>query len=49
MHNLMSKNQLNTFNHWEVEDTSMNDYFECIIECELDNHECKTICKEILM
>ena len=48
----MSRNQLNTFNHWEnvtIEDTSMNDYFECIVECELDNQDCKTICKEILM
>jgi len=52
MHNLISRNQLDTHNHWDVEDntdTIMNDYFECIMECELDNNNCKTICKEILM
>jgi len=36
----MSKNQLNTFNHWEVEDTSMNDYFvDKIVDWALDKNQ----------
>ena len=57
MHNLMSRNQLDNYNHF-IEYTpqseqdnvdAMNDYFECIVECELEGSNCKRICKEILM
>jgi hypothetical protein len=61
MHNLMSRNQLAFDNHFiEYTDESetdnvetMNDYFECLIECELESTKsgisCKRVCKEILM
>ena len=54
MHNLMSSNQLAA---WKEIETSqdlddrelVNDYFNCLIECEDDQSTCKTICKDILM
>ncbi len=53
----MSRNQLDNYNHFieytpqSEEDNvdAMNDYFECIVECELEGSNCKRICKEILM
>ena len=34
----------------EVENQKLDDYFECIIECDaLGQHECKKICRGILM
>ena len=47
MHNLISFNQLN------VPQNTGNDliaeYYECLIECEEDQHICKRICKEVLL
>ena len=53
MHNLMSFNQLASWK--EIEEAQkddkelVNDYFNCLIECEDDQSSCKTICKDILM
>ena len=35
MHNIISRNQLDEWRHFEdtVEDIILNDYYECIIEC----------------
>ena len=57
MHNLMSHNQLEGWrsNVTQLEETTdyqnqlLNDYFNCLIECEDDQSSCKTICKDILM
>ena len=52
MHNLMSFNQLASWKEIEMsqsDDTELvNDYFNCLIECEDDQSSCKRICKEIL-
>jgi len=52
MHNLTSRNQLNEWRHFEetVEEANLNDYYECLIECDIQNHtSCKKICKELLI
>ena len=56
MHNRISYNQLagwlNTEQHLDnsIEQTEMvNDYFDCLIECDDDHSSCKRICKSILM
>ena len=57
MHNLLSRSQLDewrhledTLNDIEVENQKLDDYFECIIECDaLGQRECKKICRVILM
>ena len=34
----------------ESENDRLNDYYECLIECDaLNQHQCKSICKRILM
>ena len=56
MHNLMSQNQLAGWNsHTDVtkfyeQDTKIDDYFECLIECEDDGDQsnCERVCKEVL-
>lgn len=55
MHNLVSFNQLlawkklrPTIDKFIDEHEVMNDYFNCIIECDDNHHICKKICKEIL-
>jgi len=52
MHNLVSRNQLDQYSYFDIDannnESIMNDYFECIIECEVDNQNCKTICTDIL-
>jgi len=58
MHNLMSRNQLDEWRHFEntideleSEDRKvnlLNDYYECLIECD-NTAQCKKICREILM
>ena len=51
-HNLMSQNQLAD---WHVSDEvlemdeKINDYYDCLIECEDEASSCKRICKEILV
>ncbi len=60
MHNLISRNQLAGWNNLEMSDTAqvstayeqtdlVNDYFNCLIECEDDQPSCKRICKEMLV
>ena len=53
MHNLMSFNQLASWKEIEMSQENdrelVNDYFNCLIECEDDHSSCKTICKDILM
>ena len=60
MHNLLSSNQLSEWGRLEnpVESLEelrehknlLNDYYECLIECETTNQaSCKRICKEVLM
>ena len=55
MHNLMSHNQLADWNHLGMSDNAteqsdlVNDYFNCLIECEDDQSSCKRICKEVLV
>ena len=57
MHNITSRNQLDEWRHFEntidemdVEMQKMNDYYECLIECDsLNQHECKKICKRLLL
>jgi len=54
MHNKLSHNQLASWNHVEktplytLTDDLIDDYFECLIDCETDNHSCKTICTDLL-
>lgn len=54
MHNKISQNQLASWNHVEktplytLTDDLIDDYFECIIDCETDNLSCRTICTDLL-
>jgi len=56
MHNLLSRSQLDEWRHFEdtidtleAENQKLNDYFECLIECDsLDQGQCKRICSYIL-
>ena len=58
MHNLLSFNQLSEWRHIEKSLDSLdeaneqleqlNDYYDCLIECDDSQHMCKRICKEIL-
>jgi len=55
MHNLISYNQLAGWREFEetveranaMED-AINDYYECLIECDDDQATCKRICREVL-
>ena len=53
MHNLISHNQLAGSQHKEYRVDSHNDlieeYYECLIECDDDQSTCKRICKEVLV
>ena len=55
MHNLISYNQLagwkqfeTTLNHFNEQSDVINDYYQCLIECDDKQHICKKICKEVL-
>jgi hypothetical protein len=55
MHNLISFNQLAawkqlepTVNEFIDQHELMNDYFNCMIECDDNQQSCKRICREIL-
>jgi hypothetical protein len=55
MHNRISRNQLAEWVHIEnalsksnEELDLVNDYFDCLIECEEDQGTCKRICKILL-
>ena len=51
----MSHNQLAAWNNLEMSDNAyeqaelVNDYFDCLIECEDDHSSCKRVCKEMLV
>lgn len=57
MKNITSRNQLCEWRHFEqaidnlqTEEDKLNDYYECLIECDLSNFaSCKRICRQILM
>jgi len=57
MHNILSRNQLDEWRHFEdtvdslaLEDERLSDYYECLIECDTYNQaQCKRICREVLM
>jgi len=57
MHNITSRNQLDEWRHFEdtideleIETQKLNDYYECLIECDMLNQsQCKRICKRILL
>ena len=57
MHNLISRNQLDEWRHFEqtvddmtIENEKLNDYYECLIECDMTNQsQCKRVCKELLL
>jgi hypothetical protein len=56
MHNLLSRAQFNEWRHleqtideFESEHDKINDYYECIIECDsLNQNECKRTCRRLL-
>jgi len=49
MHNLISRNQLDGWNHqWSTDNQKLDDYYECLVECETNQNECKHICRDIL-
>ena len=47
MHNLISFNQL--VGSQDQDNDLIAEYYECLIECEEDQHICKRICKEVLL
>jgi hypothetical protein len=57
MHNLLSRSQLDEWRHFEdtinqatSEQEKLNDYYECLIECDsLKQSECKKICRRMFM
>ena len=53
MHNLISFNQLAGSKHIEHSDEAqedlINEYYECLIDCEDTQTVCKRICKEVLI
>ena len=55
MHDRLSRNQLAEWNHFEAtvgkcneELDLINDYFDCLIECDEDQRTCKRMCKTLL-
>ncbi len=59
MHNIISHNQLagwkQSVQHLEPtiaevngQSDALNDYYNCLIECDDKQHVCKRICKEVL-
>jgi hypothetical protein len=56
MHNLLSRGQLSEWKNFErsleqaeIEHQKLNDYYECLIECDsLNQNHCKRVCKVIL-
>ena len=46
MHNLISLNQLNGYNE---DNDLITEYYECLVECDEQQAECKRICKEVLI
>jgi len=55
MHNLISYNQLagwikleKTIDEFTEQNELINDYFNCLIECDENQQQCKRICREML-
>ncbi len=55
MHNLISFNQLSGWQHLEKtidefkeKQDLMNDYFECLTECDENSQSCRRICRKLL-
>ena len=46
MHNLIPLNQLNGNNE---DNDLLTEYYECLVECDENQAECKRICKEVLI
>ena len=51
MHNLISFNQLagSYKEQTDSQDDLLTEYYECLIDCDDDQHVCKRICKEVLI
>lgn len=57
MKNLLSRSQFDEWRHLEetiddleIENKKLDDYYECLIECDaLNQNECKRICRRILL
>ena len=57
MRNLLSRSQLDEWRHFEdtvddleSENRKLNDYYECLIECDiLNQNQCKRICRRLLL
>jgi hypothetical protein len=57
MHNILSRSQMDQWRHFEdtidemdVEMQRLNDYYECLIECDISSQtQCKRICRGVLM
>jgi len=57
MHNILSRAQFDEWRHFEdtideleAENQRINDYYECLIECDaLNQNECKRICRRIFL
>lgn len=54
MHNLISFNQLAVTKHDEdkivnKDNIQIDEYFECLVECEGNSHDCKSVCKEVFL
>ena len=57
MHNILSRAQFDEWRHFEdtideleAENQKINDYYECLIECDaLNQNECKRICRRIFL
>jgi len=55
MHNLISYNQLASWNHLEKtineyvnQEELINDYYQCLIECDDNQQNCKRMCRSLL-
>jgi len=50
-HNTISFNQLAEWTEFDSsqDENLVNDYFDCLIECEDDHSSCKRICREMLI
>ena len=49
MHNSIPFNQLAGEETFQTDNDLINEYYECLIECDDDQHICKRICKEVLV
>ena len=53
MHNITSRNQLDEWRHFEntidemdIEDQKLNDYYECLIDCDIQHNTEQEILQE---